>query len=154
MHLAAFAAELELDRAAVDLDMMMANGGQAEALVVARVLGIADPDERGLEQTHHGRQHPLARQAWAAQVGIHARPDLRQCPREHQDPVELVGIADLPPLLVVAVLLAPARIASGRLEMAARMRADPHGGPCRRDRQPAQPRQLLALGDHAPLRIA
>ncbi len=154
VDLAALAAELEGDRAAVDLDVAVAHRGQAEALVVAGVLRVADADQRGLEQAHDGRQHLLARQAAAPEVGLDARADRRQRAAEHQHAVELVRVAHRAPAAVVAVLLAAAGVAPGRLEMALALRADPDVGPGRRDRQHAQPPQLVRVLDRAALRVA
>ncbi len=154
VQLAALAAELERQLGAVDLDVIVTDRGQAEALVLARVLGVADPDQGALEQAHDGRQHLLARQAVAPHVGIEPRADLRQRPTENQHAVELVRVAHRAPLGVVAVLLAPAVVAAGRLDVAARMRADPDVGPGRRDRERAQPADLGGLLDRPALRVA
>ena len=126
-----------------DLDVAVAQRGQAEALVVARVLLVADADQRGLEQAHDGRQHLLARQAAAAQVGVDARADRRQRAAEREHAVELVRVAHARASAVVAVLLAAAGVAPGRLQVALARRADPDVGPGRRDRQHAQPPQLV-----------
>ena len=50
-------------------------------------------------------------------------------------------VAHLAPARVVAVLLAPARVAAGGLDVAVGVRADPDVGPGRRDRQLADPLQ-------------
>ena len=57
--------------------------------------------------------------------------------REFGEVVELVGVAQLAPARVVAILLAPARVAAGRLQVAALVVADPDVGPCRRNGEPA-----------------
>ena len=48
---------------AFHLDVRIAQGREAVALVLLRVVVVADADQRGLEQVHHGGQHLLARQA-------------------------------------------------------------------------------------------
>src|SRR5207248_5189623 len=49
----------------------------------------------------------------------------------------LVLVPDLAPAVVVAVLLAPARVPAGGLDVPTRTGADPDLGPRRRDGQPA-----------------
>ena len=51
---AALAAEMEAHGGAVDLDVAVAQGGQAERAVGSRILLIADADERRFEQTDDG----------------------------------------------------------------------------------------------------
>jgi hypothetical protein len=52
---------------------------------------------------------------------------------------------------VVAVLLAPGVVDARRLEMASRVRADPHVLPRRRDRELADAREHLWIVDLAPV---
>ena len=77
---AALAAKAEADVAAVDLGVPVAQGRQAEAVVGLRVFAVADAEQGQLEQPDDRRQHPLARQAVPAQIGVDARPDPRQRP--------------------------------------------------------------------------
>src|SRR5690606_16724834 len=49
----------------------------------------------------------------------------------------LAVVSRLAPLGVIAILLSPASIAPGRLQMSARFRTDPYVGICRRDREAA-----------------
>jgi hypothetical protein len=49
-RLAALALEVEFERGAVDLDMAVAQGRQAEALVLFDVVLVADPDQCGFEK--------------------------------------------------------------------------------------------------------
>src|ERR1700679_3259761 len=74
---AAFAAEVQY-RAAVTYegDMAVTKRGEAKAFIVARVLGIADANARGVEQRDHDAQHLLARQARQAQVALENAPQL------------------------------------------------------------------------------
>ena len=51
------------------------------------------------------------------------------------------------PVRVIAVLLAAARVAAGRLQVAARIGADPDVGPRRRHRQPGDPLQLRRMAE-------
>jgi hypothetical protein len=76
-------------------------------------------------------------------------PQARQRLAECDLAIELACAADLVPLRVVAVLLAPARIAAAGLQVAARAGTDPDVGPGRRDRQRADPRQHFGIA-HPP----
>src|SRR6267142_2679134 len=70
--LAALATELKAQGGPGRLHVAVAQRGEAERLVGARVLLVAHAHARGLEQAHDGGQHLLARQAAAAEVGIYA----------------------------------------------------------------------------------
>ena len=115
--------------------MPVAHRGQPEGVVVARVLVVADADIGGVEQVHDRRDHPLAAEASARHVLVDPLADLRQRHAEGDHPVVLGLVAHRPPLRVVAVLLAAARVAASSLQVAVRRRADPHVRPRRRDRQ-------------------
>src|SRR5262245_40974374 len=65
----------------------------------------------------------------------HAAADARECLRERDETAVLHFVADLAPARVITILFAAARVATGRLQMTARIRADPHIGPRRRDHQ-------------------
>ncbi len=145
--LAALAAEGEADLGAGDLDVAVPHRRQAVAAVLARVLVVPDTDEGRLQQAHDQRQHLLARQAAATQVAIGPPPDPRQRPRELDQAPVLRLVAHLAPARVVAVLLAPARVAAGGLDVPAPDRADPDVGPCRRNGQGLEPRDALGIGD-------
>src|SRR3546814_7637660 len=58
------------------------------------------------------------------------------------------------PARMIAILLAPAGVAAGRLNVAAGMRADPDVRPCRRYRQRPDARQRFALRDPRSVRAA
>jgi hypothetical protein len=64
---AALAAEAELDLAAVDLHVAVAQRGQAERFIGARVFLVPDPHHGHFQQAHDGGQHLLARQAGQVQ---------------------------------------------------------------------------------------
>src|SRR5690606_37009 len=120
--LPALAAEAETGAAtAQELDMAVAQRSQAEGTVVARVFGVADPDQGLAHDRHYHRHYLLARKARARQVGAQAPAQLRQCLAERDDAIELALAAHLAPARVVAVLLATARIASGGLDVPARI---------------------------------
>jgi hypothetical protein len=92
---------------------------------LSRILGVADPGARSIEQADHCGQHLLARQSLQGQVRLEPLPKSRQRGAERGDPVELVTVARALPLGVIAILFATARVAAGGLHVAARLRADP-----------------------------
>src|SRR5205814_2026235 len=59
---------------------------------------------------------------------------------------ELGPVAHAPPLRVIAILLATARVAARRLKMAARVCADPHVFVSRRNSEGLEARQCVAIG--------
>ena len=135
MQLAALAAELELEARAGDADVAVAHRREAERPVRARVLLVADPHERRLEQPHERREDLLARHAGEREVASHPPAQRRERAREVDQLVVLRLVADLAPARVVAVLLAPPRVTSDGLDVAAGRRADAHVRPRRRDRE-------------------
>ena len=122
-------------------------GGEPVRLVLRRVGLVADADERLVEQLDDEREHLLARQAAAPQVGVDRLADVGQDLAELRELAELVGVADLPPARVVAVLLAAAGVAAGGQDVAVLRRADPHVGPRRRDRDRRDAGPFLRVGD-------
>ena len=69
------------------------------------------------------------------EVRVDALADRRQQPGEGDHPLELRAVAVLAVARVVAVLLAAPGVATGRLQVAARVGADPDVRPGRRDRR-------------------
>ena len=82
-----------------------------------------------LEELHDRGEHLVARQARPREVGPGTTPDVGQRGRKPLHPIELVLVAMHAPRGVIAILLATLGIASGRLQVAARMSSDPHVGP-------------------------
>src|ERR1700685_2424757 len=132
----ALAAEIEHRSAIADEgDMPVAKRRETEALVVARIFGIADPDAGCIEQAHHHGQNFLARQAWQRHVALQDTPQLRQLLAEGDHPFEFRTVAKFAPFRVIAILFASARVAAGRLQMTTRLHADPHIAISRWNRQ-------------------
>ena len=77
----------------------------------------------------------FSRDPGAGKIGVHCAPDRDQRLAEIGEPRELRFVAVGPEAGVVPVLLAPARVTTGRLEVTVRTRADPHVGPRGRDRE-------------------
>ena len=83
------------------------------------------------------------------EILLDLRADARQHAAEQQHLAVLRLVAHLAPARMVAVLLAPARIAPDRLQMAVGMAADPDILIGRRDRQLADAGQRFLIGDAA-----
>ncbi len=144
--LARLALEAELQRAAIDLDMAVAQRGEAEALVVAGIGGIADADEAVVEQPDGGGDHTLIGETAAAQVALDLLAKERQRFGEADESLELGAAAVLRPVGMIAILLAAALVATGRLQVPLPVLADPDIGPGRRNGEAADARQGLGIG--------
>lgn len=94
-------------------------------MIVAGILGIADARCRGAQDRHGARQYFVAAQLAQRQIAPQAAAQRRQRGDKVGHALELGAVAHLAPGLVVAVLLAPARITTSRLQVAARCAADP-----------------------------
>src|SRR5690606_35303740 len=116
-------------------------GGEPERIVLLGIALVADAKARRLQQPHQDREHLVAGQAREREGRAHPSPDRRQGAREYEHAVELVRLADLAPARVIAILLAPARVASRGLQVAALVAADPDAGPGRRDRERGDARE-------------
>src|SRR3954454_1544830 len=153
MLLAALAPELEAQGGAVDVHVLVAQGGEPKGVVLFGVLLVADPDEGRLQQLDHRGEHLLPPQAAPRHVLLEPLADLGQGLAEGDHAPELGLVAHLPPFGVVAVLLAPAGVAPGRLQVAVRAGADPDVRPGRRDGQLAGGLQGLLVPARAALRV-
>src|SRR5690606_4149398 len=151
---AALAAELKADRIALQVDVLRAQRRQPKRLVDARVLLVADADQRRLQEPDDASQHLLAGQAAHAQVVVGALADDRQDGGEVHQMVVLVSVADLAPALVVDVLLPAAVVPPGGLNVAGGVWADPDISPGRRNGQLLDPRAHLAVADRLAVRVA
>src|SRR5947207_8444781 len=82
--ISALAAEAEMNVAAFDADMTIAQCRQPETLVLLGIFTVADTEQRQFHQAHNSSQYPLARQPRSFQIFLDARPDQRQHARENQ----------------------------------------------------------------------
>src|SRR6266852_387952 len=139
----ALAAEAEEQFRTLDLDVALAQGGEAEGAVLARVLVVAHADQRLVEQHHHGGEDLAPREIARAQIAFDALADLGEDFDELEHAAEFRLVARLAVQGMVAVLLAAARIARSRLDVPFGVRAYPDVGPGRGDRERVDP---LALG--------
>src|SRR5262249_1923184 len=117
VELAALAAELELEARALYADVAIAHRGEPERIVLLGISLVAHANAGALEQLHDRRQYLAARKAGNRRIRARAAPDARQRRGESGQAIELVRIARLAPARVVAILLAPARIAPRRLQV-------------------------------------
>ncbi len=117
---AALAAEGEAQHLAVDAHVAPAQRGEAEGVVLARVLVVADADQRAVEQPHHGGEELAPRMVRRAQVALDALAQQRQHLAELEHVAELRVVARLAVRRVIAVLLAAARVARRGLDVARR----------------------------------
>src|ERR1700733_1970681 len=110
---AALSAEIEHSSAVADEgDMPVAKRRETEALVVARIFGIADPDASRIEQAHDHSQHFLARQSWKRHVALQDTPQLRQLLAESNHPLKFRAVAKFAPFRVIAILFASASVSA------------------------------------------
>src|SRR5690606_13913916 len=128
--------EAQLKPPGGDFYMTAAQGRRAEALVRFRVTLVADADRAEVEQPHHARDRPLARQAAARQILGDPPARFRQPAAELGAAVELLRLLPAAEVRVVAVLLAPPRIDAGGKDMPARAWAEPRIGVRGRQRDP------------------
>ena len=99
---------------------------EAEALVLLGILLVADANERDFEQADDRRQHLRGAAARAAHIRGDALPRIRAVAWPKSIIVLVLRlVADGAPTRVVAVLLATALVAAGRLDVAVRIGADP-----------------------------
>ena len=155
---AAFAAKAQLQRAAAHGGVARAQRGQAVGAVADRIFLVAHAHIGGVQQPHDGRQHARARQQRLAparcQVACHLGANARQRPAKGRHALELVRVAQLAPLRVVAVLAAPARVQPGGLQVALGQRADPHLGVGRRNGQAADAFQFALIAQPVAVGLA
>ena len=130
---AGLAFEVEDDPGAADGDVAAAHGGEAVGVVGAGVLGIADADVGGLHEAEDGGEDFFAGQAGALEVMFDLFADGRKRGTELEHVFVLGLVARGAPAGVVAGLLAAAGVASGGLQMAVGVGADPDAGPRGRD---------------------
>src|ERR1051326_4864490 len=143
----AFAAKRETYRIASDGGMPIAQRGQPKAVVGLRIFAVADAKERELEQSDDSGEHALALRSAPAQMGVDALPDTRQHTAEHPHPVEFGFVPRLAPARMITILFASPRIATSRLDVPVRERADPHRCPRRRYGEGLDPAKRRKIAD-------
>ena len=144
---ATLAAKLELDLAALDIDMPVAQSGQPIGLVLTRVLAVADADQGRVEQHHHGCEDLFPSKPRLGDLCFEFLAQFWQRLAKRLETRVLVTVAYLTPARVIAVLLATTGIAAGSLQMALRVGTDPHVGIRRRHGQCVQALDFIRILD-------
>ena len=139
--LARLTTKLESHLGAGERDVPILQGCEAEALVGPGVFAISDPDQRRLEKVDDGGQDFGASEPALGHMAGNRLANARQVPAEGEEPVVFCLVANGLPVLMVAILLSASPVATGRLDVAVGGRTDPDVGPCRRNGEPAYPRQ-------------
>jgi hypothetical protein len=99
---------------------------QPERIVRSDVFLVADPHQRLIEEHHDAGQHLLAAEAGAGEVPGDGAADAGQRAAEPPQVFELLAVPPLAEPGVIEVLLSPAGIASGGLQVPVTMRTDPN----------------------------
>src|SRR5688500_9915194 len=155
LHPPALAAEAKPRGAtAFPAGMPRTQGGQPVRAVAAQVLAIADAREGAIEQARHQRAHARARHALQRKVAAQPAAQGRQVFAEFAHAAELVAVTQAAPVRMVAILLAAARIATGGLQVAARIGTDPDIAPRRRYRELADALQRRRILDPPAVMVA
>src|SRR5262245_11753079 len=127
--------------------MRGAKGGQTVGAILLGILTVADTYQGFVEKADYRGQHLLSRRSAFAHILRNALSHAQQQPSELNDTRIFISVAHLPPIIVIAILLAPTRIAAGRLDMTIAIGADPHFRPCRRHSKRAYPLQRALIRD-------
>ena len=135
----ALAPEAELQQGPVDPHMPSAQSRQPEGAIGAGVFVVAHANERLVQQPHHRGEELAPGQVAGAQIALHALPEEREDLAELEHAAELRAITRCAVRGMVAILLPAAGVARRRLDVAVGVRANPHVGPGRRDRQLVEP---------------
>jgi len=146
---AAFRAKVERHSLAAHLYVMIPERRQAVRMIRPRVLVVADTDQRLLEQADDGGEDALAGERRPFHVGRHPAANARQRRAELDEMVVLRFITRGAPRGVVAVLLASARVAAGRLNVTVVGRTNPDVRPRRRNRECVDAIERRRVADHA-----
>src|SRR6266404_3617192 len=127
--------------------MSISHRREPKRVVFARVFFVPDADESALEQLHDRCQDFVSRQSRRFQIPRDSPADLRQRFAETNYAVVFVFVANLAPALVVNVLLATARVATGRLDVTVRQRRNPNLSPRRRNRESLDSEKSLLIAN-------
>ncbi len=129
------------DLAAFDLDMRLSQADRAIGLAARP----ADAQRAPVQQADNGGEAKLARAIRIGEIMAHTAAQFRQGMAEGDEIIELGRIARRRPGRVVAVLKAARLVASGGLDVATRIGADPDVLPGGRQNERAAPLGPLAL---------
>jgi hypothetical protein len=140
-------------RSPLDLDVAVAQRGEAVRAVLAPVALVAHAHEvrsqqRTIAASTFSRGNPGQRE-----IAVDCRANRGQAARELRQAMELVLVALRAPILVIAILLAAAHVAARRLQMALVVRADPDVGPCGRYGETANASERRGVAHGAAARV-
>lgn len=116
-------------------------------------MGVADPNQCGIQQHDHGGQHLFPSEPRFGELRLQLLAQFGQGFAERLQACVFVSVAHFTPACVVAVLLASTRVAAGGLQMAARVGADPYIGIGGRYGQGVQALDVFGIGDALALGI-
>ena len=153
MRLPALPAEAKHDFPAGDIHVPVAHRGEAEGTVIARVFVVPHPNQRRLQECDNRGEDAVPGEPRRRKVAPHPRPDLRERGPERDHALVLGLVADLSPPCVVAVLLPPAGVTAGGLNVTVRIGTDPDVLPRRRDDDRANALEGRAIPDRAAPRV-
>src|SRR5688572_20744811 len=138
----------EGDRLAFHADVRLAQRGDAERAVLARVALSARPEAPALDELRDRRGHARTIDRASAQVGREGAADAREIPAELAYAVVLAQLARFHRTLVVAVLLATACVDSPRLNGGGGAQRDVDFAPCRWNRERRDARERTRVAHH------
>lgn len=150
---AAFAFEVEGERGALDFDVPSLHRSESVRLVFARIFGIAYTDEGGFKQANDGGENFFAGQAGEAKVVLDPLANGWKSVAEVKHVLIFGFVADRAPERMVAALFSTARVATGRLEMTVRERANPDGTPSGWDGERLNAGQGFSVADRVAFGI-
>ena len=145
--------EGKVDLATLDGYVFIAQGSQAVAFVLLRVLLVADPDEGLVHEQQHQGHHFITVQGRAAQVFVALRPQWGQLFAKGAQARELGQAAHFVPGRVVAVLLAAQAIEARHLQVRGGRGRNPDLRPGRRNHEAGDAVQGFRVGDFQALGI-
>ena len=129
--LAALARKTEAYFVAIDGDVPVLQSGQPIAIVLLRVVLVADADQRRLKKMNDGCQYFFARQSAPSHVLVHFFANRGQFVREGDDMLIFGAFSHFAKKRVIAILFASLRVASRRLKMTVGEGTYPNVPPCR-----------------------
>ena len=146
MFLSALAAKAqERSTFAKERHMPSTQRGKAIRSVGASVFLVANANSGLGEQAHNHRQHLCFRQPLQCQITSQDPTQVRKSFAKTHQLGEFPGVARLAPPRMVAILLSPASVATGCLQMASRIRTDPNARVSRRNRETADTIQHFSI---------
>src|SRR5207253_10645263 len=128
-------------------EMPVPQGCRPEALVRAGILFVADADVLGIKQPDDRRKDRLPSERPAPEIAVDPPPQPRQRLPELEQSIVFRTFALFAEIGMIAILLAPPRIDSCRLQVAVGVRAKPRLGISRRQGDCVEPVDLGAIGD-------